>query len=162
MAVITRNEISNYLTMYKDYNGVAFTKNVVSVLGLEIKEVYLRIFNEHYPCIIYKTAFTNAEIVINLDKHLLEKIIEKKEKVYLRFYFISQKKNAPIAFLVPSKITNWSLYNEKKNNLFFLNLSFLRTPPDDLIYLLGTLIDASQVKNFIPEEMNVLRSILIL
>lgn len=144
MATVTKNEILNYFSMYKDFKSVTFTKEVISALGLDVRQIYLKISNDSFPCIIYKVAFTNAEVLVSLDKDVLEKIKKAKETVYLRFYFVSPKKDAPIAFLVPSVITSWSIYDENKSNLFFVHLSFLRTPPDDLIYLLGSLIDANK------------------
>jgi hypothetical protein len=84
-----------------------------------------------------------ARIVANIKSGIMEKIRQANHMASLRFCF---KKNvdddSPVTFFVSVKIAgNVSYENSKDMNVF--QLQFTQRPPDDLIEVMGHLLDAS-------------------
>lgn len=140
MAIVTSQQLNNYYDRYKT-NEITFNKEVTQSLGLLPKFVFLKLKTGHVPCIIFSTSMASARILLNLDEKMLQVIQEQAQNVSLRYSFREADKSEPLNFFVPCRIAGISKYKDNPN-LFFMNLNFSQRPPDDLVLILGTTLDA--------------------
>lgn len=142
MALVTSQQISKFYNIYKNID-VTFTKQVIEATGLNTKHIFLKCINSQWPCIIYSTSMTGAKVIASLDESHFEQVRKANSLVSLRFSFTSSDKTDPIAFFVTAKVTGYNPYNKQKPNLHFINLNYTQRPPDDLIEILGVLLEAN-------------------
>ncbi len=146
MSVTTSQQINTYYNLFKEVE-VTFNKQVINVLGLLPKQVSLKCGGESYPCIIYSTSMVGANVIANLEPGVFKILREAKSAVSLRYSFKISYKPYPISFYVSSKITGHSPYGDpgdkEKSNLNFISLTYTKKPPDNLIEMLGELLEAN-------------------
>lgn len=142
MSVATSQQISQYLSQFAKLE-VTFNKQVVKATMLNPKQVYLKCLGYQWPCIINSSSMSLARIIINAGAGLNDALDKANNMASLRFSFTESEKGAPLAFFVPSKVTSSVPYGEAKPELRFLTLTFTQRPPDDLIFILGQLIEAN-------------------
>jgi Tfp pilus assembly protein PilZ len=142
MALITSQQISRYYEQFKNID-VTFTKQVIEATGLQTKQIFLKIVSGQWPSIIYSTSMVGAKIIINLTEAHFEQIRKANNLVSLRFSFKLADKSDPLAFFVTAKITGYNPYNKENKNLHFMSLQYTQRPPDDLIEILGKLLEAN-------------------
>ena len=135
-------QIAEYYSTYKDLD-VTFNKQVVRAVGLNNSQVFLRLRDLHIHCIVYSSSLSGAKVVANLDKDLLDKIREANNLVSLRLSFLPLETAKPISFFITSKIIGIQPYDLKKPGLNFITLTYTKKPPEDLIQILGDLLDAN-------------------
>ncbi|RKX78666.1 MAG: pilus assembly protein PilZ [Spirochaetes bacterium] len=143
MAVITTQQITKYYTLYKNIE-ITFTKEIIKAIGLITQQIFLKCLGDYWPCIIYSSSMTEAKVIANLDAPSFEKIRKANNLVSLRFSFKkNDKANNPLTFFVAAKVTGFSPYKQDNRSLNFINLSYTNRPPDDLIEILGTLLEVN-------------------
>lgn len=142
MSVTTSQQISQYLSQFSKLE-VTFNKQVVKATMLNPKQVYLKCLGYQWPCIINSSSMTLARIIVNGGAGLNDALDKANNMVSLRFSFNESDKGAPLAFFVPSKVSSSVPYGESKPELRFLTLTFTQRPPDDLIFIVGQLIEAN-------------------
>ena len=142
MPVTTSQQLNNY---FKDFaeTEVTFTKEVIQATRLNPGGVHLKCLGDQWPCVIYSSSMTSARIIANLNSSLNETLKKANNVVSLRFSFTESEKTKPITFFVKAKTTGFSPYGKEKPNLFLANLTFSQRPPDDLILLLGKMLEAN-------------------
>lgn len=142
MSIITSQQIANYYTAYKA-TDVTFTKEVIDATALIPKQVFLRCLGHQWPCVIYSTSLSGAKVIVNIKSAVHSVIREANNLVSLRFCFGQPDKEDPMAFFVTTKVAGFTPYNESNPELNFLTLHFTQRPPDNLIEILGQLLDAN-------------------
>ena len=142
MALITSQQLSNYHELYADIE-VTFTKEVVRAIGLRPKQIFLRCLGYQWPCIIYSSSMAGAKVLANIGTDLFQKIREANNLVSLRFCFNQPDKPDPLAFFVSGKATGFNPYSAENQDLNFITLKYTQRPSDDLISVLGTLLEAN-------------------
>jgi hypothetical protein len=142
MGVITSQQLLEYYGEYKE-REITFNRQVIDVLKLLPREVYLKCHGEQIPCVVYSSSMTGAKIVASLIAAVMQKLRLANNSVSLRFAFRRTDKFEPLFFFVPAKITNYTFYNTEKPDLYFLSIEYTSKPPDDLIEILGQLFDAN-------------------
>ena len=142
MALATSQQILKYYTTYKRID-VTFNKQVIHATGLNPSQVYLRVLGLHIPCVIHSTSMEGAKVVANLQKETQEQIRSANNLMSLRFSFNVLELNKTISFFATAKMIGLQPYNQKKPDLNFLTLTYTKQPPDDLIGILGELLDAN-------------------
>lgn len=142
MPVTTSQQITRYFQQFSQAE-VTFTREVTQALRLNSKHVFVKCLGSQWPCIIYSASMTTAKIIANLKSGLNECISKANKLVQLRFSFTEPDKPDAITFFVPARVTGVTPYGEKNKDLFFANLEFTQRPPDDLIQLLGQLLEAN-------------------
>ena len=140
MAVLTSQQINRYYESFKDID-VTFTKEVTQNLMLLPKHVYLKCQGSQWPGIIYSTSMVGAKIIANMGKESFELIRNANNLVALRFAFSIEDKKDKLLFFVSAKVTGFNPYNKDKPNLNFINLTYTKRPPDDLIAILGQMLE---------------------
>ncbi|MCF7939782.1 MAG: PilZ domain-containing protein [Spirochaetales bacterium] len=141
MAIITSQQINILFDTYKD-TEITFNREVIRATGLVQKQIFLKFSGYQVPCIIYSVSMTSAKIVANLAPGVFEQIREAKNLVSLRFAFHEDDKANPLLFFVASRVTGYNTYNKDNPNLNFVNLEFTQRPADDLISILGLILEA--------------------
>jgi hypothetical protein len=142
MAVTTSQQIARYFNEFSDVE-VTFTKGVVQATLLDAKHVFLKCGGSTWPCILYSSSMASAKIIANMATGLNEVLRGAGGTAQLRLQFLSPEKQDPMAFFVPVKVGGLTPYKSENQELYFVNLQFNQRPPDDLIEVLGELLEAN-------------------
>jgi hypothetical protein len=141
MALVTSQKITTYYERYKAID-VTFTKEIIQVTGLVTQQVYLKCVSDFWPCVIYSTSFGGAKVVVNIQTGLVGKLQPANNMVSLRFCFKNAETGNPVTFFVASRVAGYSPYGGSKDIALF-TLLFTQRPPDDLIEIMGRVLDAN-------------------
>jgi hypothetical protein len=141
MALITSQKITLYYERFKSID-VTFTKEIIQVTGLLTQHVHLKCVSDFWPCVVYSSSFEGARVVANIKSGLIEKLQQANNMVSLRFSFKSVDTGNPVTFFVSSRSVNYVPYGGSKDVALF-TLQFTQRPPDDLIEIMGRLLDAN-------------------
>ncbi len=142
MALLTTQQINRYFDEYQDQE-ITFTKEVIRATGLMPKKVVFKCLGYQWPCIIYSTSLKGAKIIANISKESHEIIRRANNLISLRYVFSQSDSSEPLSLFVSSRVAGFNPYNKDKPNLNFVSLEFTQRPPDDLIGIIGSLLDAS-------------------
>ncbi len=142
MALTTGQQLLKYYNNYKE-KQISFNKQIIRVLKLMPREVYLKCHGDQFPCVIYSASMVAAKVVANLGQTAMQKLRRANNTVALRFAFGREDKSEPLFFFVAGKITNYTFYNASMPDLYFLTVEYTAKPPDDLIELLGKILEAN-------------------
>jgi hypothetical protein len=141
MALITSQKIAIYYERFKSID-VTFTKEIIQVTGLLTQHVHLKCVSDFWPCVVYSSSFEGAKVVANIKSGLIEKLKQANNMASLRFSFKNADTGNPITFFVASRMVNQAAYGDSKDVALF-TLQFTQRPPDDLIEIMGRLLDAN-------------------
>ncbi len=142
MSIITSQQINNYYETYAKIE-VTFTKEVIKATQLLSKHVFLKCSGYQWPCILYSSSMIGAKIILNSTPSHIEILRRANNLVQLRYAFQKNPKGDPLSFFVPAKVTGSALYDQKNPSLTFFSLTFTQKPADDLIEVLGTVLEAN-------------------
>ncbi len=142
MAVVTSAQIAKFFEKYAQID-VTFNKSVISATGLLSDQTYLRLSGMQIPCIIYSTSMIGAKVLANLDTSHFEKIRAANNLVSLRFAFRAVSGSDALAFFASAKIVGFQPYNKSNPKTNFVTLTYTNRPPDDLIEIVGELLDVN-------------------
>ncbi len=142
MPLITSQKISRYFELFSNVE-VSFNKEVVKAIKLNPTQIFLKCLGEQWPCVIFSTSLLGAKVVVSMKSEMFEKVRKANNLVSLRFSFKQVDKSNELSFFVSSKITGFNSYNKGNPDLNFVNLSYTQRPPDDLISILGQLLEAT-------------------
>ena len=142
MGITTTQQINRYYEQFRD-TEIAFSKDIIRITSLDPRQIYIKCSGSQWPCIINSTSFSMARIVVGTKGGAYSQLSAKESPlVNLRFCF-----NPPgsdfIMFQVPGKVSNISPYMNS-SELAVITLTFTQRPPDDLIEIVGQLLDANQ------------------
>ncbi|MDR0442600.1 MAG: PilZ domain-containing protein [Treponema sp.] len=141
MGVLTSQKITLYYERFKHID-VTFTKEIIQVTGLFTQQVHLKCGNDFWPCVVYTASFQNAKVVANVKTGLLGKLQSANNNVSLRFCFKSPEKTNPVTFFVAARVMGSAPYGGSED-INMLTLQFTNRPPDDLIEIMGRVLDAN-------------------
>jgi hypothetical protein len=139
MGALNSLQITAYYECYKT-TSLTFTKEMVEVTGLITKQVSLKCQGDLCPCILYSSSFEGAKIIANIKSGLIQKLQEANNSASLKFCF-TQLEGDPITFFVSSRSMGYAPYGNA-DDMVIINLQFMQRPPDDLIVILGRVLDA--------------------
>ncbi|MDR2143806.1 MAG: PilZ domain-containing protein [Treponema sp.] len=141
MALVTSQKIATYYERYKTID-VTFTKEIIQVTGLVTQQVYLKCVSDFWPCVVYSTSFGGAKVVVNVQTGLISKLQQANNMVSLRFCFKNAETGNSVTFFVSSRVAGYTPYGGSKDAALF-TLLFTQRPPDDLIEIMGKVLDAN-------------------
>jgi hypothetical protein len=141
MAILTSQKISTYYELFKTID-VIFSKEIIQVTGLVANQVYLKCVGDFWPCVVYSTSFNGAKVVVNIKTGILQKLEWANNVVSLRFCFKNAETGNTVTFFVNTKAAGYTPYG-KSGEVIILNLQFTQRPPDDLIEIMGRILDAN-------------------
>lgn len=141
MGVATSQQIIKYYERYQDID-VTFTKEVIKATGLMTQHVYIKCLGETWPCVIYASSFKGAKVIVNAKSGLTAKIQQANNLVSLRFSFRVPGKTDPLMFFVSARGAGSAPYGGNKD-ISMMSIQYTQRPPDDLIEIMGRLMDAN-------------------
>jgi hypothetical protein len=141
MGVLTSQKITSYYERYKGIE-VTFTKEIIQVTGLITQQVYLKCIGDFWPCVVYSSSFQSAKVVANIRSGLIAKLQQSNNSASLRFCFKNPDTGAPVTFFVSARSVGYNPYGGSQDVALF-SLQFTQRPPDDLIEIMGRLLDAN-------------------
>lgn len=142
MSVITSQQLLRYYERYKNVE-VSFTRQVLEVLGLNPRDVHLKCQGEVFPCVIYSSSLQAAKVVASLRPEGASRIRKANGLVSLRFSFSRPDRAEPLSFFVPARVAGRAFYDPGNPELLLLSLEYTHKPPEDLIELIGELVEAN-------------------
>jgi hypothetical protein len=141
MGILTGQKITSYYERYKTIN-ITFTREIIQVTGMITQQVYLKCGGDFWPCVVYSTSFQGAKVVANIRSGLLGKLQQTNSAVSLRLCFKNIETGAPLSFFVTARSLGYVPYGSSQDMALF-TLQFTQRPPDDLIEIMGRLLDAN-------------------
>ena len=141
MGNLTSQKISEYYERYKAID-VTFSREIINVSGLIANQVYLKCVGDFWPCVIYSTSFEGAKIVVNIKSGILQKLERANNMVSLRFCFKNPDTGNPVAFFINTRTLGYNSYGGSQDVALF-TLQFTQRAPDDLIEIMGRILDAN-------------------
>jgi hypothetical protein len=141
MGLLTSQKITLYYERFKDIE-VTFTKEMIQVTGLLTQQIHLKCGNDFWPCVVYASSFQSAKIVANIKSGLLSKLQQANNFVNLRFCFKSPESGNPVTFFVAARVLGYAPYGGSQD-VNLLTIQFTNRPPDDLIEIMGRVLDAN-------------------
>ena len=141
MAILTSQKIGLYYEQYKGID-VTFSREIIQVTGLVSNQVYLKCGGDFWPCVIFSSSFQGAKIVVSVKSGILQKMERANNMVSLRFCFKKDDKGNPVAFFINTKSTGYVPYGGS-NDVALFTLQYSQRPPDDLIEIMGRILDAN-------------------
>jgi hypothetical protein len=143
MSIVTSQQLKNYYSYYKEIE-VNFNTQVINATGLLTNKIFFKCIGSRWPCIIYSTSMTHAKIIANLNPSFYDAVKKADNLIQLRFAFQRAEKNDPLTFFIAAKIDGFTPYDIKKGDLNFISIHYTQKPPDDLIEILGLLLEAKE------------------
>lgn len=140
--MVTSQQLNKFYDQYNEVE-VTFTKQVNQVLKLQPKHVFIKCLAETFPCIIYSTSMREAKVIANLRASSFQALRQANNAVALRFCFERSEKSDPLSFFIAAKVSGYTNYNKSSPDLYFLSMEYTHRPPDDLIEMLGELLEAN-------------------
>jgi len=141
MGILTSQKISTYYELFKSID-VTFSKEILQVTGLITNQVCLKCASDFWPCVIYSSSFQGAKVLVNIKSGILQKLERANNMVSLRFCFKVADKGNPLTFFVNTKSSGYTPYGSSDDMALF-TLQFTQRPPDDLIEIMGRILDAN-------------------
>ena len=141
MGIITSQKITTLYERYKTID-VTFSKEIIQVSGLITNQVYLKCVGDFWPCVIYSSSFQGAKVVTNVKTGIFKKMEQANNMVSLRFCFKNPDGGNPVTFFVTAKSIGSASYGGS-NDTALVSLQFTQRPPDDLIEIMGRILDAN-------------------
>jgi hypothetical protein len=139
--MLPRQKIQDYYTEFKNI-PVTFNKEIIQVTGLQPKQVILKCASDFFPCFVYSTSFVEARIVAGNKSGLLEKLKETNNSASIKFCFKIPASGEQVVFLVAARVTGSNPYDATSDMSMF-TLQFSQHPPDDLIEIVGRILEAN-------------------
>lgn len=142
MALITSQQISNYYKQFGDVE-VSFNKEVIRVTGLQTRKNLIKSKGVYWPCFVYASSMKRTKIVANVKEDFYKNIKAANNLVSLQFTFTDSGKSSPLILHIAAKVSGIAKYGEESSGLSLLTLNYTQRPPDDLIIILGRLLEAN-------------------
>ena len=142
MAILTNTQITNLYDAYKDID-VTLNKDVIKATKLKTNEIYIKAAGIQRPCVVYSTSFKKARLIANIGNDFINKTREAGDLITLRMAFNDPEKNDLISFFINAKVTGYGVYDTPESSLNYINIIFTQRPPDDLIIIMGKLLQAN-------------------
>jgi hypothetical protein len=141
MGTLPHQKIQEYYDGFKSI-PITFNKEIIQITGLQAKQVILKCASDFFPCFVYSTSFEEAKVVASNKSGLMEKLKESNNSVSIKFCFRLPASGEQVAFLVTTRMTG-SVPYDGGADMSMYELKFSQRPPDDLIEIVGRIIEAN-------------------
>jgi hypothetical protein len=142
MSIITSQQLARYYEQYQN-TEVTFNKQVASATGLVSRNVYLKVQDRQVPCIVFSTSLSGARVIATMKPAVLAALEQTNNRMALRWCFKQPEKVEPIAFYVTCRPTGFVHYAAQDPDVQIVTVEFTQRAPDDLILIIGTLLEAN-------------------
>ena len=141
MGIINTQRVEAFYNTFKGID-ITFTKDMIQVTGLITEQVHLKCGSDFWPCVFFSTSFQGAKIVANIKSGLIDKLQKANNSVSLRYCFKSPDDGTPLTFFVAGRVLGVAPYKNSED-VSLLSIQFTQRPPDDLIEIIGRVLDAN-------------------
>ena len=141
MSIVTMQQLARYYEEYRT-TDVTLNKQVISAIGLVPKGVYLKILDRQIPCMVFSSSLSSARVIASIPASVMAVLRQANNRLALRWCFKLPDKVEPITFFVTCRPTAFTHYALQGPDVHFVALEFTQRPPDDLILILGSLLEA--------------------
>jgi hypothetical protein len=141
MSIITSQQIVRYFEKYRE-TDVTFNKQVVVATGLVSKNVYLKVLDRQWSCVVFSSSMAGGRLIVNVKETFFTALKQSNNRMTLRWCFKQPDKDEPITFFVPCHAGGFMHYNVQNPDVQMVSVEYTQRPPDDLILILGTLLEA--------------------
>jgi len=141
MGILNTQRVEAFYNTFKGID-ITFTKDMIQVTGLITEQVHLKCGSDFWPCVFFSTSFQGAKVVANIKSGLIDKLQKANNSVSLRFCFKSPEDGNPLTFFVAGRVLGLAPY-KNSNDVSLLSVQFTQRPPDDLIEIIGRVLDAN-------------------
>jgi hypothetical protein len=142
MSITTSQQIGKWYDLYKTID-VTFTKEIIKSTALDPRGVCLKCVGEQWPCVLYSSSFAGAKVIASAKQSLSQRVTQANNLVSLRFSFKLSDKPDPMSFFIGAKVLGYSNYAQSGADLQYVSLQYTQRPPDDLIDIMGRLLEAN-------------------
>jgi hypothetical protein len=141
MSIITSHEISRFYEEYRE-TEVTFNKQVMEATGL--LSTHLKAAGSETRCFLYACSMAAAKLLVpDLREPFLQAIQQAGGHLSVRLTFNRLDKPDPLTFYVAGRMTGAATYNPQNPHAQLVALDFTGRPSDDLIQVLGVLLEAN-------------------
>lgn len=152
MSIVTSQQINDYYNRFRKVD-ITFNQSVIQGTGLLTKQVYLKAAGKTIPCVVYSSSMQGAKVLASVNEAFFAEQKKESKIVQLRFSFQSSAKEDPISFYISCKIIGFTPYNSGQgSSLYIITLEYTQRPPDDLILILGELLEANATMKHRSED----------
>ena len=139
--VVTAQVLNRYYDDYKD-TEITFSKDIMRTLKMDPRQIYIKSGGLQWPCIVNSTTFNIAKIIVGIKSGAYQ-LLSKKDPapVSLRFSFY-QPDGQLMSFFVSARVQLVKPFMNS-SELALVQLQYTQRPPDDLIQMIGNLLDAN-------------------
>ncbi|MDC7242173.1 MAG: PilZ domain-containing protein [Spirochaetales bacterium] len=144
MAIVTNQTIKELYNKFRSIE-VTFNKEVSKATGLQPKKVSLKFRDSARPCVLYASSMESARVILSMSPSHLAELQDSESNVALKLSFIKDEHPKPIElnFFVQGRITGFTKYSETQPDVYYCTITYSTQPPDDLIEILGFLLEAN-------------------
>ncbi len=142
MSIVTTQQLSRYYEQYRT-TDVTFNKQVIAAVGLVPRGVYLKILDRQIPCMVFSSSMSASRVIATIPATVMVAFKQANNRLALRWCFKLPEKVEPITFFVTCRPTGFTHYAMQGPDVHFVTLEFTQRPPDDLILILGSLLEAN-------------------
>jgi hypothetical protein len=142
MSIITSQQITKYYSTYTR-NEVTFNRQVIDATGLVSNQVFLKVSDFQHRCILFSCSMSGAKVVTGLKSSFLDAIRAANNHVSIRYCFHVTEKADPVSFYVSARLLGSVPFDPTKPNVLLMTLEFNQRPADDLIEILGSLLEVN-------------------
>ncbi len=160
MALITGQQISNYYQQFGEVE-ISFNKEVIRATGLQTRNNLLKCKGEYWPCFVYSTSMRTAKIVASVKSDFFNNVKEANNLVLLQLSFKQADKTSPLILRISAKMAGLTSYGEANSGLSLITLAFTQRPSDDLIIILGRILESNLNSKKRREERIIINDLVI-
>jgi hypothetical protein len=142
MSIVTSQQLARYYEQYKTMD-VTFNKQVISATGLVARNVYLKVQDRQIPCAVFSSSMAGARIIATMSPAVMMALKQVNNRMSLRWCFKLPDKVEPITFFVTCHPASFTHYAVQGPDVQIVTAEFTQRPPDDLILILGSLLEAN-------------------
>ncbi len=141
MSIITSHELSRFYEEYRE-TEVTFNKQVMEATGL--LSTHLKAAGTESRCFLYACSMAAAKLLVpDLREPFFQAIQKAGGHLSVRLTFNRSDKPDPLTFYVAGRMTGATPYNPQNPHAQLVALEFTGRPSDDLIQVLGVLLEAN-------------------
>lgn len=141
MGIATTQQLTKYYDVYRD-TELTFTKDIIRALNLDPRQIAVKTKDGQWPCIINSTSFMNAKIIIGTKSEAFKSLAAKEPPVAQLKFFFTSPSGEQITFYVAGKVESISPYANSQD-MAIVSLLYTQRPADDLLEIVGRLLDAN-------------------
>ncbi|HVO37936.1 MAG TPA: PilZ domain-containing protein [Spirochaetia bacterium] len=142
MSMVTTQQLTRYIEQYGQ-TEVTFTRQVINATGLVARGVYMKLTDRQIPCVVFSASMSAAKVIAGVKTAFFNALRQTGNKLSLRWCFKLPQEGEPITFFVSCQATGFTPYNPGNPDEQLITLEYAQRPPDDLIVILGNLLEAT-------------------